>query len=166
MSFLWAFLDFVSFSSSESAKPQCLGLAWPSAASSSDPDSFVDPAQVGSYTSSRNSVWESEIPLEINNKLHSLDCFPVGLWHLAETQASRHQQFAFQRHLRNVSWRFKQVFCGAAWEHPLHSELVLLLPDLGLVFCVLVIGPFEESSLRLALQVSMTVGVSLSQLVK
>ena len=103
LSFLWAFwILFFQFLRIGEATVPGPGLA--SAASSSDPDSFVDPPK-WALTQVPEFCLGVGNPSGINNKLHSLDCFPVGLWHLAETQASRHQQFAFQRHLRNVSWR-------------------------------------------------------------
>eukprot|EP00435_Cladocopium_sp_Y103_P045090 s956_g12.t2 len=44
-------------------------------------------------------------PSGISNKLHTLDSFPIGFWHLAETQASYQQQSAFQGYMRSLAWR-------------------------------------------------------------
>lgn len=43
-------------------------------------------------------------PSGINNKLHVLESFPIGWWHLAETQASKFQQCCFQQKLRSISF--------------------------------------------------------------
>ena len=44
-------------------------------------------------------------PSGINNKLHTLDRYPCGWFHLAETHASAPQQCRFQSYLRAVSSR-------------------------------------------------------------
>lgn len=44
-------------------------------------------------------------PSGINNKLYTLDSFPVGWWHFAETQSSQHQQHVFQGYVRQLAWR-------------------------------------------------------------
>ena len=44
-------------------------------------------------------------PGGISNKLHMLDYMPTGWWHVAETQASKYQQCAFQGYLRSLSYR-------------------------------------------------------------
>ena len=43
-------------------------------------------------------------PGGISNKHHMFGSFPVGWWHLAETQASKTQQCRFQQCLRNISF--------------------------------------------------------------
>ncbi len=42
-------------------------------------------------------------PSGIGNKLHVLDSFPRGWWHLAETQASKFQQCCLESRLRSIS---------------------------------------------------------------
>lgn len=42
-------------------------------------------------------------PSGISNKLHVLESFPIGWWHLAETQASKFQQCCLQRRLQCIS---------------------------------------------------------------
>eukprot|EP00438_Fugacium_kawagutii_P011669 Skav222265 [mRNA] locus=scaffold2459:8971:29084:+ [translate_table: standard] len=44
-------------------------------------------------------------PSGLSNKLHMLESFPEGWWHMSETQLSRHQQSAFQGFLRSLSYR-------------------------------------------------------------
>ena len=68
-----------------------------------EPDSFADPPQwslpvVPTFCSGTGN------PSGISSKLHTLDSFPIGFWHFAETQASKQQQCVFQSYLR-LSWR-------------------------------------------------------------
>lgn len=44
-------------------------------------------------------------PSGISNKLHTLEHFPYGWWHLVGTQASKYQQRSFQTHVRSMSYR-------------------------------------------------------------
>ena len=69
-----------------------------------DFDSFVDPPQWALPGVPEFCLGVGN-PSGISNKLHTLDCFPVGFWHMAETQASRYQQHAFQGYLNSLSWR-------------------------------------------------------------
>ena len=70
----------------------------------SSPDSFLD-APTWSLPEQPEFCIGSGNPSGINNKLHTLDFFPKGWFHLAETQASRSQQSLVQSHLRAVSAR-------------------------------------------------------------
>ena len=72
------------------------------------PDSFLDPPQWSCDFSPEFCLGVGN-PFGINNKLHTLDCFPIGLWHMAETQASKHQQHAFHGYVRNMSWRSNRL---------------------------------------------------------
>ena len=68
------------------------------------PDSFFD-APVWTLPGQPDFCIGVGNPSGINNKLHTLDFFPKGWFHLAETQASRAQQSLVQSHLRAVSAR-------------------------------------------------------------
>ena len=76
--------------------------------SGSEPDSFLDPPQ-WSRESVPDFVLGTGNPSGLSNKLHTLDSFPTGLWHLAETQISKPQQHAFHSYVRNLSWRSNRL---------------------------------------------------------
>ena len=69
-----------------------------------EPDSFLDPPNWQCDFSPEFCLGVGN-PSGINNKLHTLDSFPIGFWHMAETQSSKHQQHAFHSYVRNMSWR-------------------------------------------------------------
>ena len=48
-------------------------------------------------------------PGGIANKHHVFEQFPVGWWHLTETQASKYQQCSFQKHLKSISFRQDRI---------------------------------------------------------
>ena len=52
---------------------------------------------------SPNFIFGVGNPSGISNKLHVLDSFGTGWFHLAETQASRYQQSRFQSHMKQVA---------------------------------------------------------------
>ena len=66
------------------------------------PDSFMDsPAWV--LQNDHDFVLGLFNPSGISNKFHMLDQLPEGWWHVAETQASKYQQCAFQSYLGALS---------------------------------------------------------------
>ena len=61
-------------------------------------------------------------PSGINNKLYTLDCFPLGWFHLAETHASSSQQSMVHSHLRALSMRqSRNIRCCMGAPAPLRS---------------------------------------------
>ena len=71
--------------------------------SSGQVDSFIDPPCWFLPTKPDFCVGTSN-PAGISNKLHMLEFFPHGWFHLAETQASHRQQCSFQSRLRSLSY--------------------------------------------------------------
>ena len=69
----------------------------------SDVDSFIDPPRWFLPGTPDFCVGIGN-PAGISNKLHMLEYFPKGWFHLAETQASQRQQCAFQSRLRSLSY--------------------------------------------------------------
>eukprot|EP00435_Cladocopium_sp_Y103_P050608 s158_g15.t1 len=69
-----------------------------------EPDSFTDPP-VWTLQGSPDFTLGLFNPSGISNKFHMLDFMPHGWWHVAETQASKYQQCAFQGYLRSLSSR-------------------------------------------------------------
>lgn len=68
------------------------------------PDSFMDPP-TWTLPGIPDFCLGLFNPSGISNKLHMLDYMPQGWWHVAETQASKYQQCAFQGYLRSLSFR-------------------------------------------------------------
>ena len=55
-------------------------------------------------------------PGGIANKHHMVEQFPLGWWHLVETQASKRQQCSFHKHIKSMAWRQDRSLrstCGA-----------------------------------------------------
>lgn len=55
-------------------------------------------------------------PGGIANKHHMVEQFPLGWWHLVETQASKRQQCNFHKHIKSMAWRQDRSLrstCGA-----------------------------------------------------
>eukprot|EP00438_Fugacium_kawagutii_P032762 Skav206031 [mRNA] locus=scaffold1314:405963:416245:+ [translate_table: standard] len=66
-------------------------------------DSFVDPVP-WDLEGSPDFCLGTCNPSGISNKHHAFELFPVGWWHVAETQATQSQQCGFQSFLRSVSY--------------------------------------------------------------
>ena len=67
-------------------------------------DSFIDPP---AWTFAETPVFSlgTGNPGGLANKMHYLEHFPSGWFHLTETQATQYQQCAFQKQLKGISWK-------------------------------------------------------------
>lgn len=64
-------------------------------------------------------------PGGISNKHHLVEQFPLGWWHLVETQASKRQQCSFQKHVKAMASRQDRALrccCGAPAPYRSRSE--------------------------------------------
>lgn len=95
---LWTFLVFSLAHFCRVGEAAVPGPVFP------EPDSFVDPPSwaLDGVPDFCLGVFN---PSGISNKFHMLDSFPVGWWHVSETQASKPQQCSFQSYLRSMGFR-------------------------------------------------------------